>query len=296
MLWDTMNIDEFAAFQRTDGNNVVKSGDVWWVEIRPFFFRPLFPFTEIDPSSHNYPLKSLLGGVLHLAPSSRRANSRMHFFIYDDLQSYSLDALSNKRKKITMQGVDKFTLKEFKDVDQFVAVAYEVYLSFFSRTQYWYRSERTEKKFFEKWAATLFAQPKVVKVGAFCGDQLCGVEVSYRVGDVIVGDTLFSNELGKRLNVTDFILHRLREAAAKTDASYFYLGLPSGVHSLDESKLIRGCKVMTRPALLKVNPVALSVAKVLMKSSYQKLLDITAPALPTLCYRPDSKGTTADPA
>jgi hypothetical protein len=296
MFWETMTIDEFAAFQRTDGNKVVKSGDVWWVEIRPFFFRPLFPFTVIEASPRSYPLKSLLGGVLHLSPSGRSANTRMHFFIYDELQAYSLDALSNKRKKITLQAVEKLTLKEFENVEQFVAAAHDVYLSFFSRTQYWYRSERTERNMFEKWAATLFAQPKVVKVGAFHGDQLCGVEISYRVGDVIVGDTLFSNELGKRLNVTDFILHRLRESAAKTDASYFYLGLPSGVQSLDESKLIRGCKVLTQPALLKVNPVALSVAKVLMKSSYQKLLDITAPALPTLCYRPDSKGTTADSA
>jgi hypothetical protein len=289
MLWKPMTMDEFAAFQQADGMKVVKVDDAWWAEIRPFFFRPLLPLTVIDPMCQSYPVKARLGGVLHAALPGSPANSQMHFFVYDDLDNYSLETLSKKRRKLAVQGMDTFVLKEFSDLDAFVTAAYPVYLCFFRRTKYRYRSDRVEKEGFVKWATVLFEHPKIVKVGAFHGDQLCAVEISYQVEDVIIGDTLFSNEFGKRQNVTDFVLHRLREAAVGSGARYFYLGLPTGVASLDQSKLIRGCKVLTRPAYLRINPVALSLAKLLMKPSYRKLQEIITPQLPQLMYgRPDT--------
>ena len=89
-----MTIDEFAMFQQANGMNVVKIDDIWWAEVRPFFFRPLLPFTEIYPNSERYPLKSLIGGFQHVVPPGIKTNSHMNFLVFDNLQDYSLNMLS----------------------------------------------------------------------------------------------------------------------------------------------------------------------------------------------------------
>lgn len=292
MQWERMSIDEFATCQRSDGMKVVKIDGLWWVEIRPFFFRPLLPLEEIKPWSKRYPLKAFVGGILHAVPTGVPANTKMNFFIYDDLQYYSLDVLSNKRRRIIQQGIDNFEIRVFEDPAEFIATAYPIYLSFYKRTKYWYKDERADKKVFAKWGRKLFENAKIMKIGAFHENRLAAVEVSYFVENVIIGDTLFSDDDGKRMKVTDFILHKMREAATGTDADYIYLGLPSGVSSLDESKLIRGCKLLTKPAFSKINPVTETVAKVFMRRSYQRLQRVTAPDLQML---PKKKNAPAAP-
>jgi hypothetical protein len=279
-MWDRMTVDEFAMSQQAEGLKVLKIDGIWWVEIRPFFFRPLFPFAEIKPWSKRYPLKAFAGGFLHLVPAGEPANSNMNFFVYDNLKNYSLDSVSNKRRRIIMQGIRNFVAKRITDPDEFIDTAYAVYITYYNRTKYSYKDERADKGAFSEWAKNLFNNQKILKIGAYHNDKLSAIEISYYVEDVIIGDTLFTDDVSLNMKVTDFILHTLREAAVYTNARYFFVGLPTGVSSLDQSKLIRGCKLLKMPAYYKINPVALSVARVFMKPSYQKLLEITAPPSP----------------
>jgi len=277
MYWDQMTMDEFAMFQQSEGLKVVQLDGIWWVEIRPFFFRPLFPFAAIDPQSKRYPLKTLVGGYLHAVPDGVSANSTMNVFVYDDLKSYSLSSLNSKRRKATTTGIKYFTARSLSDVDEFIDSGYDVYISFQKRTNYSYKDERVNRQAFTEWAKNLYRNPKVHKLGAYHNNRLSAIEISYLVEHIIIGDTLFADDTGLKLNVTDFLYHTLREAAAHSDAQYFYLGLPTGVKSLDQSKLSRGCKLLRMPACYEINPVTLSLVKVFMKSSYQKLMEIIAP-------------------
>jgi len=277
MQWERMTIEEYAGFRREEGMKVEMIDGVWWAEVRPFFFRPLFPFMKIDPGSRRYPSKSLIGGFLHAVPEGLAGNATMNFFVYDKLQEYALEQLSPRRRRITQQGLGNFSAREITDLAEFVETAYQVYLSFFQRTNYWYQNDRVDQARFRLWAEKLYRNPRVAKIGAYRNGRLCAVETSFRVEDVIFGDHLFSDRASLNLKVTDFIMHILRQTAAVTDAKYLFVGLPSGVHSLDQSKLIRGCQLLTVPAYCKINPLALSVAKVFMKQSYRKLLQITDP-------------------
>jgi hypothetical protein len=66
---------------------------------------------------------------------------------------------------------------------------------------------------------------------------------------------------------------------ASTDARYLFSGLPTGKETLDSSKMMRGCKLLRLPAYCKINPFALSLAKLVMKDSYHKLLTVMATEL-----------------
>ena len=105
MHWEPMSIEQFAKYRREEGMELVKIDGIWWAEVRPCFFRPLFPFCEIKPWSKRYPTKSVLGGFLHLVPPSVKAESCSNFHVYDHLKDYSLETLSGKRRKTTREAM-----------------------------------------------------------------------------------------------------------------------------------------------------------------------------------------------
>jgi hypothetical protein len=276
MIWDPMTIDEFASYKQDDGMKLVKIDGVWWAEVRPFFFRPLCPFHEIAPWSKMYPPTSLLGGVLHLVPPHVETKSCINFHVYDDLKNYSLDIVSANRRKQIRRGIKNFTDRPITDLEEFVATAYDIYKIFYQRTNYWYKNNRTRREEFYAWAEKLYDYPKIEKTGIYLDNKLSAIVTSFQVEDIIFGDNLFSDNASLGLSVIDYIMHRFRESSASTDARYFFSGLPTGKETLDSSKLMRGCKLLRLPAYCKINPLALSLAKLIMKDSYHKLLTVLA--------------------
>jgi hypothetical protein len=277
MNWEPMSVDEFARYKREEGMKLVKIDGIWWAEVRPCFFRPLVPFREIEPWSKLYPPKCILGGFLHVVPPHVPAKSCINFHVYDDLKSYSLDALNRNRRKQTRRGLKNFTDRPIVDLEEFAASAYDIYKIFYKRTNYWYKSNRTRREEFYAWAEKLYDYPKIDKTGVFRNGKLSAIVTSFQVEDIIFGDNLFSDNESLSLNVIDYIMHRFRETAASTDAKYFFSGLPTGKATLDASKLMRGCKLLSLPAYCKINPISLSLAKFLMKDSYHKLKTVMAP-------------------
>ena len=280
MRYTHMTIEEYVQYQRSTGSKVEKLGRTWWTEIRPFFFRPLNPFAEIEPEMVIYPANSYIGGCLHAVSPGKNANARMNLFVYDDVQNYSLGKLNEKHRYITRKGIRNFEARQLTDPEQFTEEAYDIYVSFFNRTHYQYKKERLDKVFFGKWARKLFDNPGLLIIGAYRDDKLSAVDISCYVEDLIIDDIFFSDTESLNLKVTDFLLHTIRETAASTDAAYLFRGLPTGHRALDESKLMRGCKVLQKPSILRINPVARYAAKLFMKDSYAKLSSITADYLP----------------
>ena len=289
MRYERMTLDEFARYQQAIGIKAGKVDDTWWAEVRPCFFRPLFPFAAIDPEHQQYPLKSLIGGCLHAVPGTVAANAQVNMFIYDQLQQYSLGQLNEKHRYITRKGIKNFVARKILDRDLFIREVYGIYVSFYGRTEYAYKDERLNKRCFAAWADALFTVPKLLVIGAYYEDKLCAIDVSYLVEDVVIDETFFSDTASLKLKVTDFMLHTLRETAAASDAKYLFRGFPSGQRSLDEAKLMRGCKVLNMPARLKINPAVEFMARLFMKDSYAKLREIISPSLPEKGLRPCSQ-------
>jgi len=271
-----MTIQEYALYQRSLGLKVEKQNDLWWAEVRPFFFRPLIVLAEVDPEATRYPSKSRIGGFLHAVPPAATTNTEMNFFIYDDIQRYSLGQLKEKHRHITGKGIRNFEARQLTDVGTFIDGAYEVYRSFYARTQYQYKKERLDRAYFIDWSEKLFGDDRVLVVGAYRMGKLAAIDVSCQVEGLIIDEIFFSDKESLDLKVTDFLLYTIRETAASSDAAYIFRGLPSGHRTLDESKLTRGCKVVRKPAMLWINPLALYTAKLFMKKWYNKLLGITS--------------------
>jgi hypothetical protein len=197
--------------------------------------------------------------------------------VYDELQDYTLGSLGQTQQRMTVRGLRTFSIRRITDLSEFVNDAHGIYLSFYERTGYRYKKERVQIEHFTRWSQALFTFPQVVVLGAYHQGRLAAIDVTYRVDDVIVDDVFFSDTASQQLRVTDALLHAIRESAAASDAQYLYMGLPSGKRSLDASKIMRGCKVLQKPASLRINTFSLFLAKRFRRESYDKLVEMTSP-------------------
>ncbi len=272
-MWERMTIDEYAQFEQANGTTAVQVNGFWWKKIRPFFYQPLFPFYGIDPYFVTPPGGSSLGGFRCVVKNPEMANCKMRFFLFDDIREYSIDALSKHRRWNIRKGQSHIDVRIVSDIDEFISYGHKAYLEFYERTAYGYKKERQQLKFFEKWAETLFRFPKIKILGAYHERKLSAISVSFLVEDIIYDATFFSNNECLKLQVTDLVVHTIRQKAAESGlVRFIYFGAVTGIKNLDKSKLLRGCKIIELPAFYHINSLAHFTLKLFFPRKYSKLV------------------------
>jgi hypothetical protein len=271
-MYERMSIDQYADYELDSGCRLYSADGVWWQEVRPFFFRPLFPFQRIKPGETGIPFYRRMIGYQHLCSDPQLANSRMNFVVLDRLQDYSVDCLTTKIRKALQIAQKNTEARPILDQSEFVSVAYPVYLSFYKRTRYPWRCDRTEKKVFEKWAAVLFRHPKIKIYGCYSISGLNTVMVSYLVETVIHYSMLFCNDEGLKLHTSDLMLHVVRDLASRTaGAELIFLGNAGSRKGLDDFKLRRQCTIRQEEAFYRLNPFTLFAVKHFSPANFKKL-------------------------
>ena len=267
-----MTADEYAALEIAMGAKLVSSGGVWWRAVRPCFYRPLLPFRELAPDWAAYPALARLGGAQHLVSGGVPANSSMSMLVFDDPQSYSLDSLDKSRRRDLRRSMERFVVKRLTDVDDFSTSAYPVYLSFYERTKYAYKSDRTDPPRFVEWARTLMRFPKVCVHGAYRGDELVAIGVSFLVEEALFISSIFAESSALAELVSESVLHTMRaQVAGVRDVNLIFAAMAGMERGLDNFYLLRGARLESRPARLSLNPLMSVVLRTLRPDSYRTL-------------------------
>ena len=279
--WSSMSVDEYAAFHGSMGQKVQKIGGVWWRRVRPFFYRPLLPYCELQPKQCICPPLSLIGGAQYLVPSGTASNSSVDFLLFQDPHTYSIEILSKKNRYCVRRAMKTFTVRPIVDPDTLIS-GHEVYLSFYSRTKYGYKSDRTDVRKFADWARSLFRFPKVRVHGAYRGEDLVSISVTYVVEDVLFLATLFSKTDALSQFVSDLMLHSLRvEAAESENIKSVFASMAGRERGLDEFYLLRGARLIRKPARLFISPLVLIPLKIFKRNEYLRLQRGTEKGLPS---------------
>jgi len=268
-----MTIDEYANLERGNGTKLSKVDGIWWREVRPFFYRPLFPFVRIRAGAAKPPPASFCGGFQHLVSSPELSNSYMNFLVFDEVHNYSIDRLTHNYRKHIKKGLKYFVIKPVDNFQELITSGYQVYKSFHARTQYSWKSERTRQNYFTQWAQNLFHCPKLLILGAYSMSELSAISISYLVEDIVIYATFFSTTECLNLRVSEFMLHSIREMASQCyGAKYIFLGSLGSKRSLDDFKISRGCIVIAEPAYFRINPIILFLTKYFRNEDYKKLV------------------------
>ena len=265
-------MEELAGFEGILGQRIIPANGMYWRRVRPCFYRPLLQFQEYQPGLVKPSAMALLGGFQHAVLPEEKANSCLNLLMFEDAEAYSLDCLDYNRKRQAKLAAKQFVIQPITDINEFKQKAYPVYLSFYERTRYQYGSQRRKEPCFSRWADGLFRISNLVILGGYRNGELGGVSVSLLVEDTLCYATFFCNAESLRLGLSDLMLHFVREAVAEGQcAKQIFAGLYKGGKGLDDFYLLRGCKLVRKPALLHLNPLAAFFLKCFLPEQYARL-------------------------
>jgi len=266
-----MTAADYARIERELGQPIICKDGTYWRRVRPFFYRPLLVWEPIVEPLVTPP-GTVVGGAQYLVTDATIANSSMSFLMYERVHEYSLAGLEHNRRRLIKHALRDFNFKPIDDLREFQERGYSAYVDFFQRTKYSYKSERTQRNEFENWAATIFAFPKAILLGGYDAKGLVAVSVSYWVNDTLVYATLFSGTDALRRNVCEGMLHVVRQLACEQPQIKQMFTRPyNGGCGMDQYYLIRGCKLVTQPAKLVLNPVTHTLLKRCFSRQYAKI-------------------------
>ena len=247
--------DEYARIQAAQGTRLIRNDGVYWQRVRPLFYRPLLPFQELPSLVVQRPTH-WPAAFQYATGVPARANSHLSFLTARDLQRYSLSAISHNRRRLIKAAARRFTVRQITVADDLKAQGHGVYLSFYERTAYSFRADRTQKAVFDAWVDTLFCGPEVFVLGAYDAGNLVAVSVSFLLARTLVYATLFAESEALRQGVGEVMLHTLRLAAAQTPGiARIIIRAYQGGDSRDQYYLQRGCELVRQPARLEINPL-----------------------------------------
>lgn len=241
---------EYAAVERGLGAKVLERHGIFWRQVRPFFFRPVLPTQEFSAPEISRPFGWPNGFQFALADGAT-ANSQMNFLMLDGLRDYSGEQLGRRRKQLVRSASQLFQVRPLRNLREFQEQGFRAYRSFYNRTGYTHRADRKDEKTFHAWAEKVFSHPKVILLGGYGADGLVGVSRSYLVDGTLVYATLFCETDALKKNLGELMFHELRLLAASDPriAEIFVRHYQNG-NSLDQFYLLRGCKLVSKPARL----------------------------------------------
>jgi len=208
------------------------------------------------------------------------ANSHINYFILDDFHRYSLDKKSKKRRKGIRKALRDLEVRQVNDLEEFVTAGHKVYLSFYQRTRYFWKNERTRIDEFRKWAKVILSFPKLLILGAFYQGKMIAAGISYLVEDTIIYATYFSSTEHLVLNASELICHIIRERAVGCDqAKRIYLGNFGITSGIDFFKLRIDGRAISEPAFFHINPVLCWPLRRFSRKMYRRIVGLDADEL-----------------
>ncbi|RXK52923.1 hypothetical protein ESB00_14520 [Oleiharenicola lentus] len=270
--WNEMKVEEFAAFVGLLGPRPIRCGEIYWGEVRRYFYRPLQPLHIFDRAKICRPIGAAWGGAQYAVSEGPDANSWLNWLAFDQTQNYSVATLDkNRRRQVRLAAAD-FEIRRLTDPELFKREAHPVYLSFQNRTGYRVGSERRDPAAFARWADQVFASPNVLVLGGYREGVLGGVSLTYKFGHTVFYATFFCDDESLRRYLSDLMLHTVRESAAADPAvRYVYAGMFKGIRGLDDFYLHRGARLFRQPARLELNPITRFLLKSFLPAQYNRL-------------------------
>jgi hypothetical protein len=255
---ERISLDEYAHIHMCQGHNVKLTGSTYWIEVRPFFYRPLVPYLAIASPTALPPCRL---GIYQFAVENRSdANSTINFRIYEDCDAYSIAAQKNDVRRAVRIASSAFRVKRMEDEREIGQRGYELYRTFYKETRYRYLSARLQPSFFSKWVESLFICPKTVVLGGFAPDGLKAVAVCHWIGDLLLYSTFFSDKASLRRHIGDLMLHTIRQmAVGHKEIRRILAGMYCGGTGVDNFDLLRGAKIERKAARYVMCPSLIGV-------------------------------------
>lgn len=257
-----MQAEEYAKIFRGKHERIINHNGIIWTAVRPFFWRPLFPFSKFDFDKTRVPLFFYVGGFQYSLLDNEKSNSTINYYIFDNIKEYGLDNLDKHNRKDIVRSMKYLHVETMDDFEDFIKISYPVYMSFLERTQYSYRKDRSRERVYNNWWKNIFSSGKLLVLGAYYEDILVGVRVLAYVEGVVVLVTSFVHTDYMKYRPSDLLVHEARVLAAKTEgAKFVFAGNKTDNVGINNFKENRGAILVKSPSYYYINPIARNMLK-----------------------------------
>lgn len=265
-----LSIPEYVSYERGNGERIICHDGIYWRMAYPLFWKPLLPYCHL-PEGYKLPSCFFLGGYQKPAFDPEYANSSINYYSFDSPSSFSIDQLDQPSRYEIRKSEMHNRHVIMEDYLSFCEEAYPVYISFYERTSYGYKNNRTKKSVFNTWADNIFRNPKIIILGAYQGDNLAGVMIIGNVVGVISILSLFSSTKFLKNRTNEFLYYKARVMAAQTSgATSVLVGMESENIGLNRFKEKRGATMKKNPTTIWINPMAELALRVALPEKYKR--------------------------
>ncbi len=268
-----MSDEEYVKLVKDRGLRIVRHGGMFWREVAPFFWRPVFHFLSFDDRRVRGPWSFRLGAYQFPVLEGRRANSSICYYIFGNPREYGIHSLSRNKRQELAHAMNTLEVRIEADLPGFVERSYPVYISFAGRSDYGYRRDRVARDVFADWARRLFDSRKAIVLGAYRDNVMVGVLTMVFVRNVAVLLSHFTHTDHLKSKASDILYHAARSIASRKEGLRFvYAGMWSENKGVNEFKELRGATLIKAPAFVYMNPVASRVLEHFGKKYHRKIL------------------------
>lgn len=267
-----MTVDEVVQADSQEGSRFHFSKGIWWREVKPFFYHPAAPMSQIVPHAAAPAAWRALGGYYHMVPPGAPSNGHIVVNEMPDLANYTLDNLNKSVRYEIRRGLSTFRIRPVADLQELLTDGYRVYLEWEGRTEN-VRVRRRDPVVFRRWITAVFSHPYGLILGAYSEDRLSAYVIVHAVAGVADLAKCFSDTSSYRYAPSSALNYAYFKICAQSPGVHKACsGLRSTKDSLERYKAKLGFRHVAYPAFICLRLVIRPLVRWLMPMEYRRLM------------------------
>ena len=266
-----MTVEEMVEADRRVESLFHFANGTWWLEVKPFFYRPAAMMARIVPRCRTPAPWRALGGYYHMVPDGVPNNGSIVVNEVPHPASYELESLPKKVRSDIRRGLAGLQISRVSNLTDLLVDGYRIYLAWEKRMGS-VRVKRSRQQVFSRWITRVFHHPHNLILGAYCENRL----VSYVVAQAVDGIA----DLSKSFTDPDFyhtnpssalIFSYVRICGQNLNIHKVCNGLRSTKDSLERYKEKLGFQHVSYPAFIHLRLGLRSLVSWWMPEQYRRL-------------------------
>lgn len=196
------------------GDTVHFHQGVWWLQARPLFCTPCFPYAQIDHRTARPNLIRGFAGFTHLSLPHTPSNGAYSALVRESVSTYSLRSLPTDRRTKLRKALMYLDVRIVDNTHELLTDGFEVYQSCHQRIG-WGR-DKTARAPFEAWIVRAYQRQGRVVLGAYYQNKLVAFMLPYVVGNIAVQSYVASHSAFLKYRPNEAIIHAFLSIARQT--------------------------------------------------------------------------------
>jgi hypothetical protein len=275
-----MTVDELVRADSQVESRFHFSQGIWWREVKPFFYHPAAPMTQIVPHTAAPAAWRALGGYYYMVPPGAPSNGLIVANEIPNPASYQLESLKKKRNQIR-RALAFFRIARVDELNHLLGDGFRIYLDWEKRTKN-VRLKRSNPVVFNRWISRTFHHPHKLLLGAYARDHLAAFLIAEAIEGVANISKIFSDSCFNELTPASALIYAyVKICGQNREIRKACHGLRGLIDSLERYKSVLGFEHVSYPAFIHLRPVIRPLVRCLMPMEYRRLTGQYATESPT---------------